>query len=82
MPTPEECKRKLFRIGMRLGVSPRLISTRLLSGEDKRDMVDGLLDTHSLETGVSVWMDCGMPDYAKGSTEPYNAFYDNSSGNA
>jgi hypothetical protein len=71
MPTPQECKSKLFRIGMRLGVSPALISTRLLSTEDKHDMVNGLIDTATLETGVKVWVDAGMPDYAKGSTERY-----------
>ena len=69
--TAEQCKKILFNIGIKLGVSPRLISTRLLSREDKDDMLNGLLPIEALETHVKVWMDNGMPDYANGKTEPY-----------
>jgi hypothetical protein len=61
---------------MRVGVSPKLISNRLLSTQDKHDMINGLLDTNSLETGVRVWVDSGMPDYASGSCEFYEPFKD------
>ena len=69
--TVEECKRKLFKLGIKLGVSPNLISTRLLSKDDKDDMLNGLIPDESLETAVKVWMDNGMPDYANGSDERY-----------
>jgi len=48
-----------------------LISTRLLSKEDKDDMLNGLVSDETLETAVQAWMSAGMPDYANGHTEPY-----------
>jgi len=48
-----------------------LISTRLLSKEDKDDMLNGLVSDETLETAVQAWMSAGMPDYANGNTEPY-----------
>ena len=71
MPTKEECQKKLFYLGLKLGVSPRLIATRLLSEADKDDMLNGLLDDDSLETGVRVWRDNGMPEYSNGSGAIY-----------
>ena len=71
MPTREECKRILFKIGIKLGCSPNLMATRLLSEDDKQDMVDGLLSIEELECHVKAWMDVQMPDYAHGKTEPY-----------
>jgi len=38
MKTPDECKKILFTVGIKLGVSPKLISTRLLNDLDKSDM--------------------------------------------
>lgn len=73
MPTTEECKKILSRVGLKLGVSPRLISERLLSDRDKRDMLIGVLSIASLEETVEVWRDNGMPDYAHGSIETYEA---------
>ncbi len=71
MHTKEECQRQLFKIGIELGVSPKLISTRLLSKDDKDDMVRGLIPIDSLVTAVRVWMGNGMQDYANGSYERY-----------
>lgn len=71
MLTKEQCQKKLFNLGIKLGVSPKLISTRLLSKEDKEDMLNGLLSDDALECHVKVWKDAGMPDYANGLTEPY-----------
>lgn len=71
--TVEECKSKLFKLGIKLGVSPTLISTRLLSKEDKDDMLNGLIPDDALECHVQVWMKAGMPDYANGHTDPYKA---------
>ena len=74
MPTKEECQRMLFKIGIKLGVRPKLISTRLLSKEDKDDMVSGIVSIDDLEVAVLVWQQSGMPDYANGKFEPYKAF--------
>jgi hypothetical protein len=69
--TKEECKKILSKVGFKLGVSPSLITTRLLSDEDKLSMLDGHLTISSLEAAVEVWKDNGMPDYAHGNTERY-----------
>jgi hypothetical protein len=73
--TIEQCKKRLFKIGIKLGASPKLISTRLLSTDDKKDMVEGHLDDVSLETAVEVWIKNKIPDYANGKTEPYRPKY-------
>lgn len=71
MPTKEECQRQLFQIGIKIGVSPKLISTRLLSKQDKEDMLAGLIPPESLMAAVKIWVQNKMPDYANGHTEPY-----------
>jgi hypothetical protein len=71
--TEMQCKRKLFNLGIKLGVSPKLIATRLLSNKDKQDMLDGLISDESLVTGVKVWMEGGMCDLAGAKFEPYKA---------
>lgn len=68
--TKEECQKIIFNIGLKLGVSPKLIATRLLSDEDKQDMLNGELPMETLELAVKLWMEAGMPDYAHGSSEP------------
>jgi len=60
-------------IARMLCVKAELISTRLLSAEDKQDMQQGLISTDSLITAVKVWMNAKMPDYANGHTEAYKA---------
>lgn len=72
--TQDQCKKKLFNLGVKLGVSPKLIATRLLSPEDKEDMLSGSISDDALETHVKVWMHWGMRNYADGSGKPYNAF--------
>lgn len=64
--TKQQCQKKLFNIAIKLGVSPKLIATRLLSDEDKADMLNGLINDETLVTAVEVWKEAGMPDYAKG----------------
>lgn len=54
-----------------LCVKADLISTRLLSYEDKQDMLDGLITDEALFVAVKAWMSAGMPDCANGKTEPY-----------
>ncbi len=53
-----------------LCVKTDLISTRLLSKEDKHDMLNGLVPVETLIIAVKCWMNVGMPDYANGHTEP------------
>ena len=50
---------------MKLGVNPNLISTRLLSKEDKEDMLRGLINEEALETAVKCWVASGMLEYAR-----------------
>jgi hypothetical protein len=76
MLTKQECQRKLFTLGIKLGVSPKLIATRLLSEEDKHDMVNGLIPDDSLVTSVKIWVEAGMPNYAEGSQELYKQSFD------
>lgn len=59
----------LFNVGIKLGVSPRLISERLLSDLDKNDMLAGKISIVELEAFTEVWRDNGMPDYVHGLTE-------------
>ncbi len=44
-------------------VKAELISTRLLSIEDKRDMLNGLLPDKALLLHVKCWIEAGMPNY-------------------
>lgn len=69
--TVRECKKMIFNVGIKLGVSPRLISERLLSDLDKIDMREGLITIEALEANTVAWMENGMPDYAHGKLETY-----------
>jgi len=69
--TKDECKKILSKIGFKLGVSPNLIRFRLLSDNDKVDMLNGLIPIVELEANTKVWRDNGMPDYAHGKLETY-----------
>jgi hypothetical protein len=60
-------------IGKMLCVKAELISTRLLSDEDKQDMLNGRLPLEALIAHVKIWISNGMPDYAHGKTEPYKS---------
>ncbi len=66
----ETCKAIIRRVAKRLGVEPKLITTRLMSDDDKEDMRQGNLPTEVLELHVKLWMDAGMPDYRHGKTIP------------
>ena len=67
----EQCKDLLKIVGKMLCVKAELISTRLLSKEDKEDMLAGKVSIESLVTAVRVWRDHGMPNYAEGSYSRY-----------
>lgn len=63
--TKEECQKIIFNLGVKFGVSPRLIATRLLCEDAKRDMLNGEFPLESLECHVEVWKQAGMPDLVK-----------------
>jgi hypothetical protein len=67
----EHCKDLLRTIARALCVKAELISTRLLSAEDKADMLRGLIATEALIAHVKIWMQNGMPDCTKGTMELY-----------
>ncbi len=67
----EDCKRMLFKLAIKHGVAPKLISNRLLSKEDKNDMLEGLISFETLDCHVKVWKEYGMCDYANGTMKPY-----------
>jgi len=64
----EQCQKQLFNLGIKWGVSPKLIALRLLSAEDKNDMLADLVPKEALDCHVGVWSRNGMPDYANGNT--------------
>lgn len=70
MRTDSECKKIISEIAWSLGVSQALITTRLLSDDDKNDLRLGVLDIVALKRSVEVWRDNGMPDYAHGKDVP------------
>ena len=59
----EHCKDLLRMIAKMFCVKAELISTRLLSKEDKQDMLEGLISVEELLSHVKVWVQNGMPDY-------------------
>lgn len=60
-----------------LCVKAELISTRLLSKEDKEDMQAGLVPVDALITHVKVWIVSGMPDYSNSKFEVYVGLREN-----
>jgi hypothetical protein len=69
--TKKQCQSILFNLGIGLGVSPRLISMRLLDDRDKEDMMLGLIEIAALRAHTALWRDNGLPDYATGSKVLY-----------
>jgi len=72
--TTDECKRMLVRLAIKHGIPPKLISERLLSLEDKKDMLQGLITAEMLDSFVKVWKESGMSHYANGTGELYGSF--------
>lgn len=67
----EQCKDLLKIVAKMMCVRTELISTRLLSKDDKKDMLEGNLPIESLLAHVKVWRDTGLRDYANGSYSRY-----------
>lgn len=72
--TVEECKRMLFKLAIKHGVPPKLISERLLSCDDKEDMLQGLVSFETLDCFVQAWKEYGMCNYADGTGKEYEHF--------
>lgn len=60
MKTKDECRKMIFKAGIKLGVSPKLISLGLLNELDKSDLMQGLVSQDALESYAEVWRDSGM----------------------
>ena len=60
--TEQQCKSILFQLGVKYGISPKMISERLLSQVDKDDMAEGRSCLQSLENHVRVWKERGCPN--------------------
>lgn len=69
--TEKERDSLIFKAAIEVGCPPAFISTRLLSKEDKLDMLNGDIPWEALLLHVQLWFKAGMPDYAHGKTEPY-----------
>ncbi len=72
--TVAECKSWLFKLGIKHGVAPKLISERLLSNEDKEDMLKGLISFETLDCHVKFWKEYGMANYAHSTVKQYERF--------
>lgn len=68
--TDDACKEIIRGIALKHKIKPRLITTRLMSEEDKDDMRNGDVPASVLDLHVEVWIKEGMPDYAHGKTIP------------
>lgn len=72
MLTIDECRKMISKVAWEIGVSPKLISTRLLSNEDKKDMINGDLPYDSLLCHAKVWKEQGLRDCASGKFDRYS----------
>jgi len=68
--TDKACKAIIIQIAKELDVEARLITTRLMSEDDKNDMRNGDLPKDALKLHIQVWKQSVYPDYAHGKTIP------------
>lgn len=73
MLTDKQCKELIRSLSWVLGISPRLITERLLDEIDKNDIRQGVLNYDALKLNIELWRDNGMPDYANGKLQPYES---------
>ncbi|CAB4127159.1 hypothetical protein UFOVP260_18 [uncultured Caudovirales phage] len=66
----DACKNIIRKIALKHKIELRLITTRLMSEEDKDDMRRGELPIEALNLHVEVWIKTGFPDYSHGLTQP------------
>ena len=71
-----ECIAIVRKLAKELTVRASLITTRLLSENDKQDLRMGELSTDTLRAHIEVWVANGMPDYAHGLDDmrPFNPY--------
>ena len=69
MLSTDQCKSIIFKLGIKLGISPGLITTLLMDDNDKSDMINGLLTIVELECHIGTWMASGTPNYREGFTD-------------
>jgi len=68
--TDKVCKEIIRTLARKLGIDPpSLITTRLMSEDDKNDMRKGLLTVEVLELHIKVWKAAGMRDLVNIPTE-------------
>lgn len=72
--TEQQCKSIIFNLGIKYGISPARISLKLLSKEDKTDMLNGDIPLDCLDLAVKLWIEAGCPDYANGCSKPTRRF--------
>ena len=63
--TRETCQSIIFKLGIKSGISPKVIATKLLSVDDKHDMLAGRLSIEELEAHVIAWKENGLFDYVR-----------------
>lgn len=64
------CKALIIRVAKEFNVEAKLITSRLMSEDDKNDMRNGDLPLDALKCHVKVWIENGLCDYAHGKTVP------------
>lgn len=64
--TVEDCKAIIKKLGQKFNIDPKLISTRLLSADDKQAMLSGKIGIDALLSAIEAWKEAGYPDYANG----------------
>lgn len=68
--TDKACVAIIKQLAKELGMEARLITTRLISEDDKNDMRNGDLPRISLKLHIELWKKAGYPDYAHGKSIP------------
>lgn len=64
--TDQECKKLIFRVAIQCGVSPNLITTKLLSDDDKQDMRNGELSEIAPLCHVTTFREAEFPSRKTG----------------
>ena len=57
MRTIKECKKLIFAVAVRLGVSPRIIMTECLTADDKKDIESGEITLDALILHIKYWLE-------------------------
>lgn len=66
MKTKQECQLIIKRLSKSLNVDAKAVSLRLLSSDDKKDMLSGKLPESALKSFIEAWKKVGQPNVASG----------------